>query len=75
VPFSFQDPVPLTGQNGVQTVFTLPAAPNPTGSLQLTCNGLLLEQGVDYTLAGATVTFNRPPLATDVLLASYRTWN
>jgi len=72
----FVDPSSLTGtQNGVNKVFALAFAPNPTTSLQLFLNGMLQDQGADYTLAGSTVTYTAghpAPLVTDAQLASYR---
>lgn len=65
---------PPTGTiNGTNLVFTLPAAPNPANSLILADNGFVLEQGLDYTLAGSTVTFidGAEPLTGDILQAWY----
>jgi hypothetical protein len=55
-------------------VFTLVSAPDPPSSLTLFRNGLLLQQGAEYSLSGATVTFASPraPSIGDVMLASYR---
>ncbi|MBV8807618.1 MAG: hypothetical protein JO033_02995 [Acidobacteriaceae bacterium] len=61
--------------NGVNLTFTLAAAPNPTGSLKLFKNGVLLQQGGDYTLSGSTITFKSTavtPQTGDVLIADYR---
>ncbi len=43
--------------NGTNPTFTLAAAPSPASSLQLNRNGLTLTAGIDYTLAGNTITF------------------
>lgn len=43
--------------NGSNAVFTLLNAPSPAASLLLMKNGLVLKATVDYTLAGATITF------------------
>lgn len=61
--------------NGANTTFTLANAPNPSASLKLYKNGVLLAQNIDYTLSGATITFvntKAAPQAGDSLLASYR---
>jgi hypothetical protein len=53
------------------TSYTLSAAP-PGGALQaLTKNGVFQVPGLDYALAGATVTLTAPTVADDVL---YATW-
>jgi hypothetical protein len=63
---------PAGTPNGTNTTFTLSFAPTPGLSLRLYKNGVLLRQGTDYLLAGATVTFASPPQATDLLVAYYR---
>ena len=61
--------------DGANATFTLAGTPNPPASLNLTRNGLIQKPGVDYTLSGSTITFTlaATPLATDTLLAWYRT--
>ena len=52
---SFSDgEIPSGAINGSNTIFTLAFAPSPVGSLDLYLNGLLMKQGVDYTLSGNT---------------------
>jgi hypothetical protein len=59
--------------NGINTAFTLAAAPNPALSLIFTVNGVVQKAGgVDYTLAGSTITLVTAPQTGDVLLAWYR---
>jgi hypothetical protein len=60
--------------NGANTTFALAFTPSPTASLQLYLNGLRMDQGMDYSIVGSTVTFASVsvPQAGDVLLASYR---
>ncbi len=60
--------------NGTNAVFTLANAPSPASSLELYRNGLLLRQGLDYTLEGNVITFvsGAIPQPGDVLTASYR---
>ena len=71
----FSDGETPTGTiNGANTTFALAFTPSPTASLQLYLNGLRMDQGVDYTISGSTVTFISVsvPQTGDVLLASYR---
>ena len=60
--------------NGSNTTFGLAFAPSPSTSIQVYLNGLRMEQGLDYTIGGATITFAAPsvPQTGDVLLANYR---
>ena len=72
----FQDAESPSGTaDGVNTDFTLAAAPNPPESLTLTRNGLVQEAGSDFTLSGDTITFlaGAIPQSGDSLLAWYRT--
>ena len=60
--------------DGTNMTFTTAFAPAPGSSLALYRNGLLMKQGVDYNLAGATITFGSSiaPGSGDILTASYR---
>ena len=60
--------------NGTNVSFTLASAPNPTASLRLVRNGLLVAPGVEYTLSGSSITFTtaRTPQPGDSLAAYYR---
>ncbi len=60
--------------NGTNTIFTLANVPNPSTSLALFRNGLLLTQGGDYMLAANAITFQTGalPQPNDVLAAFYR---
>jgi hypothetical protein len=73
---SFNDAeLPSGTINGTNLTFTLAATPNPAASLALFKNGVLLTQGADYVLSGATVTFANTTVAPQVgdsLTASYR---
>jgi uncharacterized protein YoxC len=72
----FVDSEALSGtSDGVNTAFALANSPAPTGSLTLFRNGLLMRNGIDFTLSGANITFaaNSTPLAGDLLRAFYRT--
>jgi hypothetical protein len=66
--------IPVGVINGVNTVFGLASAPTPALSLMLFLNGLLQTAGgVDYTLAGATITYVAAPAAISKHIAWYRT--
>lgn len=60
--------------NGSNTSFTLANIPAPSTSVELFRNGLLLQQGNDYTVSSNVITFlsSTAPQTNDVLLASYR---
>lgn len=61
--------------NGTNLAFTLAAAPTPAASLRLYKNGMLQQQGGDYTLSGIAITFkstSTAPQTGDTLAASYR---
>jgi hypothetical protein len=72
---SFSDnEIPGGAIDGTNVTFTLAAAPNPTTSLRLYRNGVLLEAGVEYTISGSSITFatSRAPQTGDTLVAFYR---
>ena len=72
---TFVDGITPTGTvDGINTIFTLPSAPNPPASLELTVNGLTYKSGTDYNLSGATVTFlaTSVPSSGSILTAFYR---
>lgn len=64
--------------DGTNSTFTLAHLPQPATSLQLTKNGLVQRQGVDYTLDQQTITLTVAPSAStsvtvaDTLEAWYR---
>jgi hypothetical protein len=60
--------------DGANTAFTLSAVPNPAASLAVYRNGMLQEQGLDYTLSGNQIQFvaASAPQPGDTLVASYR---
>lgn len=47
--------------NGVNTAFTLPSVPTSAGSVEVFLDGLFQRQGIDYTIAGANITFAVAP--------------
>lgn len=65
---------PSGAMDGANAAFTLASAPAPSSSLEMFRNGLLLKQGIDYTVSANTVTFTASaiPQPADVLVASYR---
>lgn len=59
--------------DGVNTVFRLVNGPNPPSSTSVFQNGLLLQNGLDYSLSGNQITFTSARLHPgDSLVASYR---
>ena len=60
--------------DGVNLNFGLGGAPSPAASLLLLRNGILQQQGFDYTLTGQVVQFaaGGAPQPGDTLIASYR---
>ncbi len=61
--------------DGSNLVFQLTNAPSPVTSLTLYRNGLALQESIDFTLSGNTITFvsGNAPQPGDVLQAFYRT--
>lgn len=66
--------VPVGAIDGSNRRFSLAFSPKPPSSLMLTRNGLVMKRGLDYTLAGNTITFSgeQVPQVGDILLAWYR---
>jgi hypothetical protein len=66
--------IPTGAINGSNTAFTLSQTPSPGASLTVFLNGLKMNAGVDYTLAGTAITFASAsvPQSGDILLCSYR---
>ena len=70
-PVNTSSPVVAIGAvNGINTVFTLPTAP---GLMVLVFRNGVLQRGggIDYTLAGSTVTFVAAPLGGDNIYLVY----
>lgn len=65
--------VPSGTVNGVNAVFTLANTP-VVGSEEIFLNGLLQNVGAlnDYTISGATITFNTAPDSGSAILVTYR---
>ena len=69
---SYQSETPTGTINGVNTVFTLSAAPSPAASLKVFLNGAFQTGGgEDYTLVTDTITFVSAPDSQSVLRAYY----
>jgi hypothetical protein len=66
--------VPAGAVNGSNVAFALASMPTPSASVALSRNGLLLKQGVDYTLSSNSILFltGAVPQTGDSILASYR---
>lgn len=64
--------VPKGTIDGVNTNFTLANSPNPPLSLNLFLSKLRADQGVDYTLKGASIVFAVAPAIGASLIANYR---
>jgi hypothetical protein len=62
---------PTPDPDGVTTVFTLSETP-VLGSEQVFLNGILQEEGVDYTIDGAEITFAVAPDVGFTIRVSYR---
>jgi hypothetical protein len=64
---------PAGSVDGQNRTFTLSKRPDPTASLQLYRNGVLLREGVDFVLTGTdiVVTSEQKPILGDSLVAYY----
>jgi len=60
--------------NGLNQVFTVANTPSPATSVEVYHNGILMEQGLDYTISGAIITFATAsiPQVGDIVLVNYR---
>ncbi len=72
VPSFADNETPAGLVNGSNPTFTLANAPNPPASLNWYDNGIHYTQGIDFTLAGNTVTTAIPPPSGHVIRAFYR---
>ena len=74
-PVSFvEGEIPSGLLNGTNNIFALGSVTNPTSSVQIFRNGLLLRETMDYAISGSQLTFlaGATPQAGDFLQASYR---
>jgi len=73
---SFTDAETPSGNiDGINTTFQLANTPSPSASVKIVRDGLVLDAGVDFTVSGATITFQSTsvPQPGDVLQVYYRT--
>lgn len=56
--------VPVGDINGVNYVFTLQYVPNPTSSLRVTKNGLIMKINDDYSVENNTIRFHEGAIPT-----------
>jgi len=76
IPAYVDGETPAGTVDGTNATFTLAGTPNPTTSLRVYRNGLLLQAGTDYNIQGnGSILFvsGATPQLGDVLTASYRT--
>ena len=68
------DETPQGTVNGSNLNFTVSVSPSPASSLRLYKNGILMKQGVDYTLSGSSIAFanTATPQQGDSVIAFYR---
>jgi hypothetical protein len=66
--------IPSGAVNGSNMAFSLASLPNPSTSVALSRNGLLLKQGLDYALVSSSILFlsGAVPQTGDSIVASYR---
>lgn len=57
--------------NGSNTAFTLSTTPINNASVQLYLDGMILVQGTDYTISGASITMTTAPETSQTLYAVY----
>lgn len=67
---AFQE-IPSGAINNSNVTFTLAHTPGVNAALVLFQDGLVLDQGIDYTLAGNTITMTVPPNFAQPLYAVY----
>jgi len=66
--------IPIGDIDGVNRTFTFQHAPNPISSATLSLNGIILTQGVDFVLAGETITYHpdQTPEVGDIHKVTYQ---
>jgi len=66
--------IPAGSVNGLNVTFMLSQTPSQPDSLQVYLNGLLQEEGIDYTFNDiTTITFTDAPITGDTVLVYYLT--
>jgi hypothetical protein len=61
--------IPTGTINGTNDEFVLSSTPGDSDSVLVFLNGVLLYNGIDYTIVGDTITLNTPPQTSSVLYA------
>jgi hypothetical protein len=74
LPLYSDSEIPSGVVNGFNATFLLANTPSPVASLELYHNGILMKQGLDYSISGFTILFATAavPQVGDIVLASYR---
>lgn len=67
----FEQEVPSGSVNGVNTSFALSATPHSAKSVVLSVDGLIMRQGLDYSVSGSTISMTTAPVAGQQLYAIY----
>jgi len=62
---------PTGAVDSSNVTFTLANTPDPAGSLQIYINRMLMIQGKDYSVSGATITFDEAPSTGSIIRAFY----
>jgi hypothetical protein len=57
----FEQETPTGTVDGSNDTFTLSSTPHSNKSVSVFLNGLMLRQGIHYTVSGSTITFAGPP--------------
>ena len=66
-----QSETPSGAVDGINTAFFLAFSPVYAATVSLYLDGLLLNQGVDYTISGANITMTTAPALAQTLRANY----
>lgn len=67
----YEQEVPVGTVNNVNVAFTLSSSPSENKAVQLFQNGLILRQGIDYTILGTAITMTTAPNFGQDLYAFY----
>lgn len=72
VAVTWESEAPVGAVNGVNVTFTVTGPVFDTKTFDLYLNGSYQYPGIDYTLAGTTITMTVAPVVTQTLWATYR---
>lgn len=67
-----EDETPTGSVNGSNTSFTLVSSPDPTNSLEVRINGMVMTLTEDYSLSGDTLTIVTAPPTESIIRVDYR---